>query len=253
MPTRNGFQNFVNQQPAPAVAGDFASANLRASLNGSVPEVAAPNAVTLGYRVAPGQIVIVGNFAWADPATGLVYGEETANCRVAFVHREQGQTIITEFKGYERDAIQEGFPVALMVKGDFWAQFPADLAVAVDAPVYADATDGSPTTVSGGNVATGFTAKSVTLADAEVTADMDATQSKTGLLDVTAVASGVLSVGQFISGANIPVSANAMITGQVSGTEGGVGVYQTTYAPGAVVASATVNATDGKLAKISTW
>ncbi len=206
-PTRNGFQLFVNQQPAPAVAGDFASANLRASLNGSVPDIAAPNAVSLAYRVAPGAVVIVGNFAWANPTTGLVYGTETANCRVAFVHREQGQTIITAFKGQDRFAIQEGFPVALMVKGDFWAQFVAG--AATEAPVYATAADGSPTTTAGGNVATGFTVKTAVAADASVTAEMDATQSKTGILNVTAVASGVLSVGQFISGTNVPAASSA--------------------------------------------
>lgn len=255
--TRTGFQAFVNEQPAPAVAGDFCGANLRASLNASVPDETTPVAdrVSLAWRVAPAEVVIVGNFAWADPVTGLVYGVKTANTRLAFVHREQGQTIITEFKGFKRDAIQEGFPVALIVKGDFWAQFPAGTAVAINSIVYANDADGAPTTDadSANNPNTGFLTKSTMLADAVVTADMDVDQSKTGLLDVTAVASGVLSVGQFISGANIPLAANARILSQQSGALGGIGVYQTSYAPGAVVASATVNATDGKLVKISTW
>ena len=56
----SGFQKQVNLTPAPAVAGDFASTNPRAS----VP--AGPGGLVAGLTG-----VIVGQFAWVDPADGV--------------------------------------------------------------------------------------------------------------------------------------------------------------------------------------
>lgn len=54
-----------------------------------------------------------------------------------------------------------------------------------------------------------------------ITASLNATGG--GQLVVTVVAAGTLAIGQTVSGAG--VTANTLITGQVSGTPGGVGTY----------------------------
>lgn len=236
---RSGFQQFVNEQPPPAVAGDFASSNPRASLGGSG---------GLAFRAAAAQLVIVGNFAWADPVDGLVYGEETADTLLAFVHREQGQTVITDFLGFARDSILAGLPVSLQTRGDFWATF--NEAVAVGDTVYADAATGAPTTDDdgGANPDTGFTAKTPVAADAVFTGSI---ALNTGVLTITAIASGVPVQGQFLSGTNVP--KNTRILSQLTGTPGDTGTYQTDNYGRAAVASTTITGVQGKLAKISTW
>ena len=81
----SGFQKQVNRQQAPAVAGDFASANPRASvLAGEAGLVAGASGVT------------VGKFAWvaSDGVTTYNYGTNP-NAPNGFVHREQQGLITT--------------------------------------------------------------------------------------------------------------------------------------------------------------
>ena len=79
-----GFQTQVQAQQAPAVAGDFASANPRAA-------VVSPE----GGFVAGAAGVTVGRFAWiqADGVTVLNTGTGKPD---GFIHREQ-QAFITVF------------------------------------------------------------------------------------------------------------------------------------------------------------
>ena len=80
-----GFQKQVNSTPAPAVAGDFASSNPRATVDAGQ-----------GGLVAGLTGVVVGQFAWVDPADGVTtYNRGTAGVMPAgFVHRDQ-QGLIT--------------------------------------------------------------------------------------------------------------------------------------------------------------
>lgn len=85
------------------------------------------------------------------------------------------------------------------------------------------------------------------------------------VLDVTAVTSGTLAVGDPVSGSGIP--SGAVIASQVSGTAGGIGIYTLSVAATAYAASTTVTAVAGvltawkaesaaavgELVKISTW
>lgn len=85
------------------------------------------------------------------------------------------------------------------------------------------------------------------------------------VLDVTAEGSGVLAVGDVISGTGIPTGA--AISSQVSGAPGGIGVYTIDIPATAYAASTTVtvvageqikfvaksSAAVGELVKISTW
>lgn len=83
------------------------------------------------------------------------------------------------------------------------------------------------------------------------TASIDA---QTGVLHVTAVGSGVVDVGQILSWTGIPAgNPGVQVQGQISGTPGGIGVYQTSYTNQAVVNSTAFTGSAGTLAKISTW
>lgn len=114
------FQTQVSYQPAPAVAGDFASSNPRASV------LAGP-----GSLVAGASGVTVGLFAWAisngaaDPSTGETDFYNTVSnagsgVPTGFVHREQ-QALITTWLAAASNVVPQGLPVVLHQAGDFWA------------------------------------------------------------------------------------------------------------------------------------
>lgn len=101
-----GFQTTVNQYPAPAQAGDFASANPRWSV-----------LATQGTLVAGAGGAVVGRFAWAD-ANGNVTNAGTG-APTGFVHREM-QALITQWLGAASITIPQGVQMTLMNEGDFW-------------------------------------------------------------------------------------------------------------------------------------
>ena len=217
-----GFQNVVNLNPAPAVEGDFASANPRASVLGE------PG----GYVAGPGG-VIVGRFAWVDPdgVTVHSYGVD-GNAPDGFVHRDM-QALITVYLADATLLIPEGFPVTLFDEGDFWAQVNGDAAVKGDA-VYARFSDGA---IFIGGVPTGASVTGVL--GSTNTASLGSTFTATGTgtsLAVTAL-TGYLAVGDVISGTG--VSAGTTIVAQVSGTTGAAGTYTTSVATTAVAATVT--------------
>src|ERR1700757_1012811 len=106
-------QTQVNVQPAPAVAGDFASKNIYTTFD------AGP-----GGLVAGASGVSVGLFAWvAPPVDGDGTNSGGNNFGVGnvagFVHRSQ-QALIENYLGSASMLIPAGFPVTLMNGGDFW-------------------------------------------------------------------------------------------------------------------------------------
>jgi hypothetical protein len=240
-----GFQQYVNQQPAPAVAGDFAGNNPKASL---------PSPVAGGLKVAAGQTVTVGYFAWAD-INGLVYSSAAAAAvagvaGVGFVGRPANEpsALITAFLGESVMTLQAGMPCTLLTAGDYWANFPAG--AAQNAAVYATAATGAPTTTAGGNTLTTY--KTASVAKANAVSDATATiAADTGVLTLSAPASGVYEVGQRVTGVGVP--ANTYITAQLTGTPGGVGTYQTNSLNRAAVAAFTATMVQGQLAKITSY
>jgi hypothetical protein len=226
------FQTSVKTQQAPAIAGDFASANPRASvLAGEGALVAGTNGVT------------VGQFAWA--LAGVVNSAyQAAPAQVGFVHREMN-AIITTWLGQSSMTVPAGVPVTLMEAGDFWATFAGG--ATIGQKVYANYGTGAASAAATGTPPTG----------AVVTGSISTT-----VLTVTAVTSGALTVGQPISGAGI--TAGTIITALGTGT-GGVGTYTvsasqtaastTVTALGAVETPFVVRSTAaaGEIAKISTW
>ena len=299
-----GFQKQVNLTPAPAVAGDFASSNPRATV------LAGP-----GGLVAGALGVTVGKFAWVDDDGSTVQSFGTATkAPQGFVHREQ-QALIQVYLAESSMNIPQGFPVVLHNEGDFWAKLAGDNAATIGAAIYADYSNGDVCAVAapagasvtasigatftatgtgtslvvtsvtgrisiGDKIAgTGVTAGTTIAAQVSGTAGGAGTYTTSAattaaaatvtafgtVLNVTAVGSGVLEVGDAVSGSGIP--SGAVVASQVSGTAGGVGIYTLDTAATAYAASTTVTAVGGvltafkaqsaaavgELVKISTW
>ena len=300
----SGFQKTVNLTPAPAVAGDFASSNPRATV------LAGP-----GGLVAGAFGVTVGKFAWVDDDGSTVQSFGTATkAPQGFVHREQ-QALIQQYLAESGMNIPQGFPVVLHNEGDFWAKLAGDNAATIGAAIYADYSNGDVCAVAapagasvtasigatftatgtgtslvvtsvtgrisiGDKIAgTGVTAGTTIAAQVSGTAGGAGTYTTSAattaaaatvtafgtVLNVTAVGSGVLEVGDAVSGTGIP--SGAVVASQVSGTAGGIGVYTLDQPATAYAASTTVTAAGGvltafkaqsaaavgELVKISTW
>lgn len=231
----SGFQQTVNIQQAPGVAGDFAGANPRICMVAGEHEL-----------VTDTGGVNIGRFAWAANATGLVRNAWRAACRLGFVHREQ-QGLITTWLTESGYNIPEGLPITLHIQGDFLASFAGGATAGQN--VYAKYIDG--TVVSGASAPTDtFTAN---------------TTNTSTTITVTAVSGTmVIALGQPVSGANIP--AGAYISALGTGT-GGAGTYTISAAATGTATGTTVTATTavdtgfnvintvsaGELAKITSW
>lgn len=209
-----GFQQSVNIQPAPAVAGDFASGNPRASvLAGAAALVAGVGGVT------------VGKFAWIASDLATVHSYGTApNAPDGFVHREQ-QALIVNYLAESSNNVPVGFPVTLHGAGDFWALVEGSVAATKNAAIYAIYGTGG---ITIGSAATGA---SVTAAMGSTnTGSLGSTFTATGTgtsFAVTAL-TGYLAVGDTVSGTG--VTAGTTIVAQVSGTTGAAGTYTTSAA-----------------------
>lgn len=224
----NGFQNLVNLQQAPAVEGDFASGNPRATvLAGEGGLVAGPQGVT------------VGRFAWLiapvgdnDPTIATNYGQGN-QAPAGFVHRDQ-QALIENYLETASNLIPTGFPVILHIAGDFWAKVKGSTAATIGAQAYANFADG---TVSFGSAPAGasVTASVGSTNTASLGSTFTATATGTSLA-VTAL-TGYLAVGDTISGTGVP--AGTTIVAQVSGTTGAAGTYTTSVVTTAAAATVT--------------
>lgn len=213
-----GFQKSVNIYPAPACAGDFASANMRNSV------LSGAGAFVAGAYVNPVSAgPIIGNFAWGNQSTGIVYSvfDGSSNSQIGFLHREQ-QGLITTFLSESGAVVQPGYPITIEAQGDFWAKFAAG--ASIGQKVFAKYTDGTCTGAAAGT----------STQEASVTAAIAVT---TGIMTVSAVGSGALAVGQLLAGSGMPTGT--YITALLSGT-GGTGTYQTNTTT--AVSSTTVTA-----------
>lgn len=122
------FQKQVKAHQAPAVAGDFASANPHTAMLAGE-----------GALVAGDSGVTVGVFAWAD-ADGKVSNKKATNGRIGFVHREQ-QASMTDYLAEYSNTILAGQAMTLMSGGDFWALFANGAVIGQN--VFANDTDGA--------------------------------------------------------------------------------------------------------------
>ena len=227
------FQNAILNKPAPGIEGDFASANPRGSmLAGEGRLIAGASAVTdraTGFATTG---VIVGRFARAQN-TGANAGVVTnadpgVPSRVGFVHRNQSGLLITQFPFQATNVMMPGKEITLFDSGDFLARFAGGCAIGNK--VFAAYSDGSCLAAAAGATIAGgsFTASS----GAVVTGSIAGTT-----LTVSAVASGILSIGDVLTGTG--VTAGTTITALGTGT-GGTGTY--TVSASQTVASTQITA-----------
>ncbi|MBX9593936.1 MAG: hypothetical protein K2X46_06210 [Roseomonas sp.] len=189
------FQTSVNTYFPVGVAGDYASANIYATLlAGEAALVAGADGLT------------VGNFAWMD-STLTVANHTGTGAPDGFVGRQQGEAFITVYLAESSNLIGAGQPVTLYDGGDFWIK-PSTAGVRGQ-KVYA--------VYGTGAVATAATG-SPPVSGASVTGSIATT-----VLTVTAIGSGTLRPGQPISGSG--VTAGTYIVAQLTGAAGGTGTY----------------------------
>ena len=239
-----GFQSQVNIMPAPAVEGDFASANPRASV------LAGPNALVTGSNTPVGQTqagVLVGRFAWASAATGVsqVSGEidglltvnsNGAGTPTGFVHREQ-QALITVFLGQATQLVPTGLPITLFNEGEFWVRNASNATSSIGQNVFAINATGAVWPATGTTPPTDATLTTITIVANTANVSAAAVNSFTGtiglfavsgqptaqILNVTAVSTGGLFPNQTLTGTN--VAAGTAIISQLTGTAGSTGQY----------------------------
>ena len=213
---RNGFQTFVNRQPAPAVIGDFASMNPRASALAG--EGAFRAASTLNYLSAVDSPVI-GRAAWGKGS--FATGQKPAGASVLGFVANELQTVIPFLApgagvNPVRLSIESGFPTTLFTHGDFWT-VPDSPVAGIVSPgdvVYARPQDGTLT-----NDPVAFSATGV---------------QATTVMTISAVTKGALVPGMALSG----TTAGSVVVAQLTGTPGGAGTY--TMSVSETVGSATV-------------
>lgn len=237
-----GFQRTVKNQQAPAVEGDFASNNPIASL---VPPIEA------AYTVGDANVRI-GYFAWGA-LDGKVYSSLAAavavgGAIVGFVARQPNipAAMITAFLGESIMTLQIGREVTLMSAGDYYAALPG---ATPNAAVFALATTGAPSLVDDATTeATGFASLNTVPVNA-VTAATSTIAVTTGILTIVTLNSGVVEVGQRVTGTGVP--AETYITRQLTGAAGAAGTYATNSINRAAVAAFAATMVQGNLAKIS--
>ena len=227
----SAFQSQVNAQPAPAVAGDFASANMNkySALAGPGGIVTGPNGL---YQA---------RFAWlsytyvdADSAPAIANNTGTG-VPDGFVRRDQ-QALNTTFLSAATMLMPAGFPATLFNAGDFWAVNDGTTQAVRGMKAYARYADGKVTFAASGAPATAAATGSIAAgAGATVTGSISG-----NVLSVTAGTG--LVVGGVISGSN--VASGTTIVSQLSGTAGTIGTYAVSI-PEQTVASTTITQTWG--------
>lgn len=237
------FPSQVQTQPAPAVAGDFCSQNPMFS-------------VTPGQGAfAAGPALFVGRFAWADP-TFSILNSAGSGPPTGFVHREQ-QGLITTFLAESSVQVLIGTQCYCLNGGDFWMENDGLLVATPGMKAYARFADGKVTfgptgTPPGGGTSSASTISAQTFSvtgSIGVQAVPPGSQTgqtgndEIGVLTVTVVGSGTIVPGAAISGTGI--QAGTLVTGQLTGTPGGVGTYSVNIPQTA--ASTTVSGTYGLL------
>jgi hypothetical protein len=233
------FQTQVNNQPAPACEGDFASGNTRMTvLAAAASFVAAAAGVT------------VGQFAWANSAGVVSSGGGSGT--IGFVHREQTPGITT-FLAQSSNTILGGYPVTMHNQGDFWDRFAAG--ATRGQKVFASYADGSAVAGTAGSPPTGGVVTGViggTAATCVVgcagTASVGATMTgsiSTTVLTITTATAGVLHVGDVLSGpggSSDPITTGTTIVSFGTGT-GGTGTYNVSVSQTSTSATVTGHST----------
>lgn len=236
-------QSQVNVQPAPAVAGDFASTNPRGSV------LAGPGGLVAGVAGA-----IIARFAWVtnaqvdgDNAPAAVYNSG-AGAPQGFIHREQ-QGLIPNYLQVYSMMVPAGFPITVMAFGDFWVVNDGATTAYPGQKAYANFADGKATFAATASAATAVATGTIAAgAGASATGVIqDSIFTATGSLSGTFVIGGVLSGTNVATGTQIVSQLLPLQSGE---TVGGLGRYTVSIA-GQTVASTTISETWGVFTAVS--
>ena len=229
------FQTFTNVLQAPGLAGDFASANPRATLlssqvYGNTGFVAGASGLTIGL------------FAWLDKSTYRIASNSGSGAPDAFVHRAQEGLITTYLSSYGM-TIPAGMMVGnLFGAGDFFVVNNGTTEATPGMKAYANNTTGVATFALTGAPTTGGSGTTSTIAAG--TGSSAASTIVDNVFTTGGSVTGTMAVGAILTGTG--VATGTQITGQLTGTAGGVGTY--TVSPrDQTVASTTISATFGTL------
>jgi hypothetical protein len=144
------FQTAINITQAPAVEGDFASANPRHSVLSNEG----------GFKAGVGG-VLIARFAWADVATNTLLLNSGAGAPTGFIHRNVNGLNTNYFAtpgSATSFVIPGGFPVGeLFNGGDFWVRNTGAGAVAIGQKAFASNTTGQVQFAAAGATVAGYT------------------------------------------------------------------------------------------------
>jgi hypothetical protein len=228
----SGYQTQVFNQPAQAVAGDFASAN---------PKFIFPPGP--GGFVAGSGGVAVGLAVWKSPPTDPNGTDQVLNNfgsgNIVGIVYNDTQALNTVFLSDATLVIPQGLPVGVAIEADLWVVNNGTTEAVPGQKAYATVTSGK----------FNFAATGAPSQGASVTASIAAqTFAFTGsingdVLTVTAVSSGTLVIGGVLAGTGIVTGTQ--IASQLSGSIGGTGVYLLDRSQQQLVSSEVINGTNG--------
>lgn len=226
---RNGFQTRVNRSVPPAVIGQYASMNPRATA------IAGPGAFRSGnglkYDGVTQNLAVIGSFAWGQGS--FATSQKPAGASVGGFVANELQTVIPFpnsgdplYPNTVRLAVENGFAVTLNSHGDFWTLpvAPVNGIVSPEDEVYARAYDGALT-----NDPVEFSATGVQTASSTT-------------VTISAVTKGALVPGVALQGTGLGTAP--VVVAQLTGTPGGAGTYTLNESTGFASATVTVNAVD---------
>jgi hypothetical protein len=229
------FQTFTNVLQAPGLAGDFASANPRATVlasqsYGNTGFVAGPNGLTIGL------------FAWLDTATYRIASNSGPGAPNGFVHRAE-EALITVYLNAYGLTIPAGMMVGnIFFDGDFFVTNNGTTEATPGMKAYANNSTGVASFAATGAPTVGATSTASTIS------------AQTGSSAGSTIVDNVFTTGASVTGTLVPggvlsgtgVASGTVIVAQLTGTTGGAGTY--TVAPrGQTVASTTISETYGLL------
>ena len=227
-------QQQIYNQPAQAIAGDFASANPRsifpAGPGGFIAGAAGVNVGSAVWKAPPtdpnGTDQVLNNFG-AGNISGIVYNDT--------------QALNTVFLSDGTLVIPQGLPVAVLMEGDIWVVNNGTAEALAGQKAYANFANGQFSFAATGSASQGA---SVTGSIAAETSGWTASIAG-DVMTVTAVSSGALVPGTAITGTS--VSSGTQIASQLTGASGGTGTYLLNQSQQENIASETMTGAYGLL------
>lgn len=227
-----GIQSSISTQPAPAIAGDFASANPRYSVD------AGPNGLVAGLNG-----LASGLFAWLSYSTidgdgAPAAANNSGTGPVAGIVPRNQQGLITTYLTSAGVTIPAGFQATVISAGDMWIKNDGATEALPNQKAYASFANGK------ANFAATASPNGATSSAGSIAASTNSFVGSISndVLTVTGSVVGTIYPGTTLSGTG--VASGTKILAQLSGIPGGIGTYAVNI-PEQVVASTAISGTYG--------